>query len=51
MKENKFFLRAGENPSHFAQLFLRETGLAPSDYCRQRWPPAAAANFFNATLV
>jgi AraC family transcriptional regulator len=24
------------NPSHFAQLFRRETGLAPSDYRRQR---------------
>lgn len=24
------------NPSHFAQLFHRETGLAPSDYRRQR---------------
>jgi AraC family transcriptional regulator len=24
------------NPSHFAQLFKRETGLAPSDYRRQR---------------
>ena len=23
------------NPSHFAQLFRRETGLAPSDYRRQ----------------
>lgn len=25
-----------ENPSHFAQLFRRETGLSPSDYRRQR---------------
>ncbi|MGD0349245.1 MAG: helix-turn-helix transcriptional regulator [Verrucomicrobiota bacterium] len=24
------------NPSHFAQLFRRETGLSPSDYRRQR---------------
>ena len=24
------------NPSHFAQLFRRETGLCPSDYRRQR---------------
>ena len=24
------------NPSHFAQIFLRETGLSPSDYRRQR---------------
>jgi AraC family transcriptional regulator len=24
------------NPSHFAQLFQRETGLSPSDYRRQR---------------
>ena len=24
------------NPSHFAQLFRRETGLAPGDYRRQR---------------
>jgi AraC-like DNA-binding protein len=24
------------NPSHFAQLFRRETGLSPSDYHRQR---------------
>jgi AraC family transcriptional regulator len=24
------------NPSHCAQLFRRETGLAPSDYRRQR---------------
>jgi AraC family transcriptional regulator len=24
------------NPSHFAQLFRREAGLAPSDYRRQR---------------
>ena len=24
------------NPSDFAQLFRRETGLAPSDYRRQR---------------
>ena len=24
------------NPSHFAQLFRRETGLPPSDYRRQR---------------
>ncbi|MGO8837122.1 MAG: helix-turn-helix domain-containing protein [Limisphaerales bacterium] len=24
------------NPSHFAQLFCRETGLSPSDYRRQR---------------
>ena len=23
-------------PSHFAQLFRRETGLSPSDYRRQR---------------
>jgi AraC family transcriptional regulator len=23
------------NPSHFAQLFRRETGLSPSDYRRQ----------------
>lgn len=24
------------NPSHFAKLFRRETGLSPSDYRRQR---------------
>jgi len=24
------------NPSHFSQLFRRETGLSPSDYRRQR---------------
>ncbi|MGD0652103.1 MAG: AraC family transcriptional regulator [Verrucomicrobiia bacterium] len=24
------------NPSHFARLFRRETGLSPSDYRRQR---------------
>jgi AraC family transcriptional regulator len=24
------------NPSHFAQLFRRQTGLSPSDYRRQR---------------
>jgi AraC family transcriptional regulator len=24
------------NPSHFAQLFRRKTGLSPSDYRRQR---------------
>jgi len=24
------------NPSHFAQLFRRETGLSPSDYRQQR---------------
>jgi AraC family transcriptional regulator len=24
------------NPSHFAQIFRRETGLSPSDYRRQR---------------
>jgi AraC family transcriptional regulator len=24
------------NPSHFAQLFRRETGLTPSEYRRQR---------------
>lgn len=24
------------NPGHFAQLFRRETGLAPGDYRRQR---------------
>ena len=24
------------NPGHFAQLCLRETGLSPSDYRRQR---------------
>jgi AraC family transcriptional regulator len=24
------------DPSHFAQLFRRETGLSPSDYRRQR---------------
>ena len=24
------------NPSHFAQLFRKETGLSPSDYRRQR---------------
>jgi AraC family transcriptional regulator len=24
------------NPSHFAQLFRRETGLSPRDYRRQR---------------
>jgi AraC family transcriptional regulator len=24
------------NPSHFAQLFHRETGLSPSDYREQR---------------
>jgi AraC family transcriptional regulator len=24
------------NPSHFAQLFRRQTGLCPSDYRRQR---------------
>jgi AraC family transcriptional regulator len=24
------------NPSHFAQLFRKETGLAPTDYRRQR---------------
>ncbi len=24
------------NPSHFAQLFRRETGLTPSDYRQQR---------------
>ena len=24
------------NPSHFAQLFRRETGFSPSDYRRQR---------------
>ena len=28
-----------DNPSHFAQLFRRETGLCPSDYRRQRQPP------------
>src|ERR1035438_8905311 len=37
------------NPSHFAQLFRKETGLAPTDYrseerrvgkeCRSRWSP------------
>jgi len=24
------------NPSHFAQFFTRETGLAPGDYRRQK---------------
>jgi AraC family transcriptional regulator len=24
------------NPSHFAQIFRRQTGLSPSDYRRQR---------------
>jgi len=24
------------NPSHFAQIFRRETGLSPSDYRQQR---------------
>ena len=30
------------NPSHFAQLFRRETGPSPSDYRRQRWRRCAA---------
>jgi AraC family transcriptional regulator len=41
------------NPSHFAQLFRRQTGLSPSDYRRQRLSakprgrPAALASISN----